>query len=171
MTLRTSEIKFICKNVSKVSVDGKRRKKTIIRDGLSFSLLDEVADRYDSQAKRLLNNSSFMPKFSEKYLESKLQSLLVHVLKDNISDLSITSAIEHLQNELVSFEEEQRVLIPLAGIRMKLDEFDCGAITLRRGGHDLLDSVLDSIAKISKESKSSPEVQEQFQAQCGLPLV
>lgn len=166
MILQESEIQFICTNLSELHNEGIRRKKIIFRDGIGFSLLDAVVDRYDSQVKRLLRNPKFMPKFSEKYLEAKFDSLLISVLKADVTESVVSAGIKQLESELLAFDVEQRVLVPLAGIQLEVDSLDCGAISLIKGGNTLLESVLESISEISKTSKNTPESQQQFEEQC-----
>lgn len=137
------EIYDICNNVSFPPKDGEWRSVKEISGQVNFSISNETLERYNKLCKLFLEKNKWSSKFSESYLDSKLQSLIAEILKASDKEKEILHQLNSLIAQYENYSTKYRVYIPLSGIKMNVDRIDIGNIVLRT----VKESYIEKIAK------------------------
>jgi hypothetical protein len=166
-TTRDSIIKQIARLVtdkSPPSQQGTRRSKIIRVGDIAFSLVDDLAVKYDGLCRQLLQQEGWVEKFSEKYIDKTLQELLANIIKDG--DINKTS--HYFDKLLIGFEEyskEQIVYVPLVGIQMHVDTLPIGKVVIKKMTEAQVNDLakkIESIVLLSKHTAEEKEHHTQF---------
>lgn len=111
-----------------------RSARLMMSEGISFALIDDIADQYARLCKQVVGHWS--RKYSEDYVTKSMNTLLARVLID-IREGNIEKAtnytseyIDGLEDEFENYSQEQQVYVPLAGILMRVDRLEIGDVTL-----------------------------------------
>jgi hypothetical protein len=125
-------------------------------DGIGYSLPVDAAALYAEQVRRLLKYADFESKFSEEFLEKKLNSILANELNGQGRD--IEGAIRNLVAECSNYKNQATVYLALEGVRASIC-IRIGNVQLVPGDPHLIDEVttrssaIINTMKIKEESK------------------
>jgi hypothetical protein len=137
---RESFIKRIIKiaeNVRDPLVRGKKRSRFIARGGATFSLTNGCLDHWDTILEDLLIKNGWDKKFSEKYIDSKLQEIISKIIMDG--NLQKTSDyFDQLIDEFEQYSKEHILCVPLFGIELNEGSIKLGTVILKKMGCVLL---------------------------------
>lgn len=153
---------FICENLSEIKDEGERRTKLIIRENITFSLTDESVDTFDWIVREVLRKNNNIEKFSEKFVQGKIEELITRILKTKISVSFANKVYIQLMIELKSYDKEFRVLVPLSGIILEENKYSFGKITLLKGGPDTISKISSDIKEVMALSNNTNEEKEIF---------
>ena len=153
---------FICENLSEIKDEGERRTKLIIRENITFSLIDESVDTFDWIVREVLRKNNNIEKFSEKFVQGKIEELITRILKTKISVSFANKVYIQLMIELKSYDKEFRVLVPLSGIILEENKYSFGKITLLKGGPDTISKISSDIKEVMALSNNTNEEKEIF---------
>lgn len=128
----------ICTNITDPMAEFDRKRKCIKKKEIASSLVDDNLDNYENKLLlKLLKSETWEKKYSEKYLDDKLRTLLSNILSlkngNNEEDLYALSLshFEKLVEEYESFTIPFLVYVPLVGIKMKIESLELGKVVLR----------------------------------------
>lgn len=113
-----------------LSSEGVRRTKVILEEGVGFALVDCAVDAFDDVTATLLNNNNWEEKFSEQYMEKRVQNLLARITKDKLDFQQTRQYVTALATDLDSYDERWVVYVPAFGVKVLLDSLNLGQVTL-----------------------------------------
>ncbi|MHA1228772.1 MAG: hypothetical protein ACTSPV_18755, partial [Candidatus Hodarchaeales archaeon] len=134
----------------------------IFSEGIAFTLLDETVNKYESLAKNILHQNDLSHKFSEKYIERKLQSIIAKIIQSNEKEKYARKLLEDLINSLLSYNQEWIVLVPLSGLEVGLDSIKLGKITIFKMTQQKMEELLTQFDKITLATKNTTEVKQRM---------
>lgn len=141
---------------------GKRRTKVISSEGVVFALLDETVDEYNELTKKLLREKNWSEKFSEKYIEEALHSIIARVIQSHEKQKDTNDLLENLINNLVNYNREWIVLVPLSGIVMQLDSIQLGKVTIYTITKERAEELLAKIETIILSTRHTDKEKQQM---------
>lgn len=142
--------------------EGEKRTKIISSEGIAFTLLDVTVDKYELLAKDILRQNDLSHKFSEKYIERKLQSIIAKIIQSNEKEKYAKKLLEDLINSLLSYDQEWIVLVPLSGLEVGLDSIKLGKITIFKMTQQKTEEFLTQFDKITLATKSTTEAKQEM---------
>lgn len=154
------KIEQICNNISQITFDGKQKTKFIATENIAFTLLDEYAILYEELISDILSEADNSEKFSEKYIDKKLQSFIAILIKEKADRNIIEKNLKIFLNELQNFNTKYRVIVPLIGIQMTPDVFSAGEIRLLKGTQSTLDTIFSEVKEIILSTRNTDEEKE-----------
>lgn len=157
-----NKIIAISQKAQKPDKQGKRRTKVISSEGVVFALLDEIVDEYNTLAKGLLRKNNWSEKFSEKYIEKSLHSIIARVIQSNEKQKDANDLLKNLINDLVNYNQEWIVLVPLSGLVMQLDSIQLGKVTLYTITKERAEELLAKIETIILSTRHTDEEKQQI---------
>jgi hypothetical protein len=137
-------LSHVLSDSSDPSLESEPAPKFFTRDGIGFELRNEFHESYEKAVKLVRSNRDWSSKFSEVYIEDKIQQLLTNVVRADRPD-PLHSQVEALIDDLTSFNSRQVVYIPMAGIEIDDGDFQIGRVTLSRFGEDDIASIVGQI--------------------------
>lgn len=117
-----------------------RRHKILVRGELELAMCDASLDAYDKVIKSLLKNADWALRFSEEFIEGKVNAILLNLAEGMASDdvkILVRDLIEYLQN----YSKEHVVYLPLTGVEVEGQPVCIGNITIK----EITDAELVSI--------------------------
>ena len=145
-------------------IDRKGEKRTVIKfsEGASFVLLDQTVDKYESLVKGILGQNDLSHKFSEKYIEGRLRSVIAKIIQSNEKERCARKSLEDLINSLLNYNQEWTVLVPLAGLELELDSIGLGKITIFKMTHQRMEEFLAEFDKITLATRTGKEAKQEM---------
>lgn len=161
--LIVKKILKIAENLQAPFARGNRRTRFISRDGISYSLTDEYVDIWDAILRDLLVNCNWNKKFSEKYVDLRLQELLNTIIKEG-SPHRAYECFDQLADEYERYSTEQILILPLFGIGLVENQIELGKITLKKLNDELTEKLIDKLSyAISNSSNTDDEKKMHFE--------
>jgi len=157
-----NKIIAISKNAQRPGERGKIRTKVISSEGVIFALLDEKVDEYNALIKGLLKENDWSEKFSEKYIEKALNSIIARVIQSLEKQKDTMDLLKNLINDLVNYNQEQIVLVPLSGIVMQLDSIQLGKVTIYTITKERAEELFAKIETIILSTRHTEEEKQQM---------
>ncbi len=158
----TNIVVEISNEAQKPGRKGEKTTKIIFSEGVTFTLLDETVNKYESLVKSILRQNDLSHKFSEKYIERKLQSIIAKITQSNEKEKYAKKYLEDLINSLLSYNQEWIVLVPLSGLEVGLDSIKLGKITIFKMTQQKMEHLLTQFDKIALATKSTTEVKQRM---------
>jgi len=136
--------------------------RTIAKDGLCFSLVDEYVELYAKIISDILQQDNWNRKISYKYAEDKFGSLLVKLLKDGNDE----HATEYFEDLIKDFEivssQECVIFLPIFGISMELNSIKLGKIKLVKLTNEKISEIKELTRIQLLKTANDPESKEFF---------
>ena len=130
-------------------------KKIFSVEGISVALLGNIAELYSSLVRGLLNKAGWGEKFSEKYIEGKLNSLIaITSVQKNFDQTK--NRLKEIDDEYLSFSTEYSVLIPIFGLIVS-KPINIGKVEFLQLDGSKIESVLGSLEKIILSTRHTDE--------------
>jgi hypothetical protein len=138
----------------------------------SLSLSSSEHKLYDQIVAKLIRHGDWDKKFSEKYIQKKLNSVLVPASKANAKERA--EMVEKMLEDLSNYDIEHEVFLPIRGIKLRGQPLHLGNVIFieqnERDVDELLDRVNNSIEKTTSaddvkailRTKMEKEVREAF---------
>lgn len=140
-----------------------KAQKWFWRENVSFTLPNE---QYIEICKILLQKEGWSEKYSERYVDSKLQKLLVDIVK--INDYGNTIELfDEFVLEYENYSDEQIVYVPLDGIQMSMDELRLGKVIFKKMTDNVINvlkSKFESIIDSLKTTDNNKEYEKKQQS-------
>jgi hypothetical protein len=108
----------ITENLHDPLVHGNRRSRFIARESTAYSITNGCLDLWDTLLKDLLIKCGWNKKFSEKYVDIRLQEIIDKIIKDGNSQKTL-EYFNQLIEEYEQYSKEYILYIPLFGIELK----------------------------------------------------
>lgn len=118
------------------------RQRIISRSNGGFTLYGEYIDKYDRLIETLLVKEGWGDKYSERHLSNEVSDLIVEALNSD-DPVSFSALFEDLVTEYEQFSEKRTVFVPLSGIRLGVDEFTIGNVSLVGMTDELMGHILE----------------------------
>ena len=158
----TSMLIEISNEAQKIGRKGEKRTKIIFSEGVPFALLDKTVGKYESLTKDILGQNDLSYKFSEKYIEGKLNSVIAKIIQSNEKERCARKSLEDLINSLLNYNQEWTVLVPLAGLELELDSIGLGKITIFKMTHQRMEEFLAQFDKITLARRTRKETKQEI---------
>jgi hypothetical protein len=153
----------IAENARDPRAHEKKRSRFISREGTAFRLTGECLDLWDDILEDLLIKNDWNKKFSEKYVDSKLQEIISKIIKDENSQKAF-EYFDQLTNEYDQFSKEHILHIPLFGIELNEGSIKIGNLNLKKMDDKNTDELVSRLEHaISKTSNTDEEKQMYFE--------
>jgi hypothetical protein len=150
------DIVKIAENLQDPFTRGNRRSRFVSRDGIAYSLTDEYLDLWDDILKELLIKHNWNMKFSEKYVDSKLQEIINNLTNDKYPQ-RVHEYFDQLENEYEQYSKEQVIYIPLFGIELDEALIELGNITLEKLSDKRTDELIERLCRVILSSSNTDE--------------
>ncbi len=134
----------IAENAQDPLVRGKRRSRFISRDGISYSLTDGCMDLWDNILEDLLIKNDWNTKFSENYVDLKLQEMICKMFKDG----DLQKALEYFDQLITEYEQyskEHILCVPLFGLELNEGSIKLGNVVLKKMDDKCTDELLSRL--------------------------
>lgn len=148
----------ISKETRDVTEIGDRKTKIIGSEGVTFTLVDDYADEFEFLIESLLLKEGWSDKYSYKFLEKSIQSIIGKQLRNKSS--SVKQSVIDLEKAYETYNTKHLVYIPLVGIEMKKEEFHLGEVILKMMNQSLLSNIQDKIETILQKSRTDDETKK-----------
>jgi hypothetical protein len=148
---------FVAKNLVN-PLDGTKH-QTYRKSAGSFTMTEDAWGEFNKLLKKLLDGEKWAAKFSETYLSSKLNDILHNALGPDAPSI-IARQFEELVGEFVCFAQERVVFIPLAGIKMHLEQLPIGRVVLRNLTGDQAERLTGRVRLIVMQTGHTEEQKE-----------
>lgn len=158
----TSMLIEISNEAQKIGRKGEKRTEIIFSEGAGFALLDQTVDKYESLVKDILGQNDLSYKFSEKYIEKRLKSVIAKIIQSNEKERCARKSLEDLINSLLNYNQEWTVLVPLAGLELELDSIELGKITIFKMTHQRMEEFLAQFDKITLASTTRMKAKQEM---------
>lgn len=158
----TNIVVEISNEAQKPGRKGGKRTEIIFSEGVTFTLLDETVNKYESLVKSILRQNDLSHKFSEKHIERKLRSIIAKIIQSNEKEKYAKKLLEDLINSLLRYDQEWIVLVPLSGLEVGLDSVKLGKITIFKMTQQRMEEFLTQFDKITLATKSTTEVKQEM---------
>jgi len=153
----------IAENTSDPLVRGTKRNMFISRGGIAYSLNNGFLDLWNNILTDLLIKYDWNKKFSEKYVDAKLQEIIVKIIKDGNSQKAF-DYFDQLLNEYEKYSKDYTVYLPLFGIELDQKTVKLGNIILKKIDDNRTDELVSILRQvISKTSNTDDEKQMFFE--------
>lgn len=155
------KIAKIAENLHEPSVRGSRRTRFVAGEDAAFSLANGALDLWDNIIKDLLIINRWNAKFSEKYLDKKLQEIMNKIIKDGDS----RKALEYFNQLVDDYEQYSKIHIlylPLFGIEMVEKPIKLGNVVLKRMDDNSIEELESRIEKTVNQSLNTDEEKQMF---------
>ncbi len=129
--------------------------KVISDENKSLILSRETAKPFDSLCSKILRMNDWDQKFSQKYIEKKVESLVIQTY-DSPSDVR-EGAVIHMLEELGQYESEQEVFLPVLGIRLDTETFELGNISFKQITDQFYSEIIERCHLSIDSTKNSDE--------------
>lgn len=157
----------IAENLQAPFARGNLRTRFISRDGISYSLTDECLDLWDTILRDLLVKCNWNKKFSEKYVDLRLQELINIIIKEE-SPQRAYEYFDQLADEYEQYSNEQILNVPLFGIELVENQIELGKITLKKLNDELTEELIEKLSyAISNSSNTDDEKKMHFDLEKG----
>ena len=130
-------------------------KKIFSSEGISVALLGDTAELYSSLSRDLLNKAGWGKKFSEKYVESKLNSLIAITSAQKSYDQT-KNRLKEIDDEYISFSTEYSVVIPIFGLIVS-DLINIGKVEFLQMDGNKIESVLGPMENVIQSTLHTDE--------------
>lgn len=162
--MREEQKELIVKKIVKISenaqnplVQGKKRNRFIAQEGTAYSLTNGCLDLWDTILKDLLIENGWNKKYSEKYVDLKLQETISKILNDGNSQKAL-EYFEQLIYEYEQYSREHILCIPLFGIELNEGEIKLGSVILKKMDDKSTEELISKLQlAISKTSNNDDE--------------
>ena len=124
----TNNLLTLSQNISDPNVKGERRTEIITSDGITFVLIDDFVDQFYDLIKKILNESNWNTKFSEKYIHKSLQTIIAKIIKSENKEDATVKLFSNFVENLTAYNTNWLCIIPLSGIELHLDEYKIGKV-------------------------------------------
>jgi hypothetical protein len=133
----------------------------ILSDGIAFELSNELVDLFEEIVQIILKQQDWNEKFSEKYIETGVQSLIAKALRDGTLQ-TIPIHLSDFESSLNQYNKKQTVYVPIHGILMSIPSLTIGNINLKLIGNIEFTQLLERIENIVHSLKATQEEREAF---------
>jgi len=152
----------ISNEAQEIGRKGEKRTVIIFSEGAGFVLLDQTVDKYESLVKDILGQNDLSHKFSEKYIEGRLKSVIAKIIQSNEKERCARKSLEDLINSLLNYNQEWTVLVPLAGLELELDSIGLGKITIFKMTHQRMEEFLAQFDKTTLATRTRKEAKQEM---------
>lgn len=152
----------ICVEAQDFGKKGAKKTKVVCVEGAGFALLDQTVDKYESLVKRILSQNDLSNKFSEKYIERKLDSIIARTAQCDNKEEHANTLMQDFVDSLLSYDKGWVVLVPLSGLEMGVDSIDLGRITIFKMTQQKMEEFLTQLDNIALATKSTMEVKQEI---------
>lgn len=135
-------------------------KKIFSAEGVPLVLLGEIAELYSSLCRDLLNKAGWGEKFSEKYIENKINSLIATTSIQKSYDQT-KDRLKEIDDEYISFSTEYSVYIPIIGLVVH-EPLHIGKVKFLQMDGNMIARVLASMEKIILSTLHTDEAKKQI---------
>lgn len=157
-----NRIIYISQNVSISNKIGKMRTFIKGSKGKTFTLLDNIANEYDKLVKKILSEKNWINKFSEKYIEKRLDSIIVEVISSSQKDKVAKILLKDLIDELVNYNRKLTVIIPISGLSIELNRVKIGKVDLFTMTKEISDELLEKIEDIILHTQATDNFKQKL---------
>ena len=133
-----------------------RRRRFISRDGISYCLTDRFLDFWDDILRDLLIKHKWNTKFSEKYVDSKLQEIISNLIRDR-SPQKAHEYLDQLEKEYEHYSIEQVLRIPLFGIELDERLIELGNVTFKKLNDERTEELIVMLNQAISNSSNTDE--------------
>jgi hypothetical protein len=154
--LNVKKILKIVENLQAPFARGNRRTRFTARDGIQYSLRDECLDLWDTILRDLLVKYNWNKKFSEKYLDLRLQEIINNIIKDGRPQRAY-EYFDQLADEYEQYSNEQILNIPLFGIELNEKTIELGNITLKNLNDELTEELIARLSHVISNSSNTDD--------------
>ncbi len=158
----TSMVMDISNEAQEIGNTSRKRTEIMYIEGIQFALLDQTVDKYESLVKGILGQNDLSHKFTEKYIERRLKSVIAKTIKSNEKERCARKCLEDLISRLFNYSHKWTVLVPLAGLELKLDSIRLGKITIFKMTQEKMEEFLVQFDNITLATRNGKEVKQQM---------
>lgn len=120
---------------------------TIMVEGNPLTMLPDQVEEFRDILNDLINKEGWGEKFSEKFIDDRLQKILVSLASEH-KDETAAQHLLRLLEEYANFDTVHTVYIPLVGVVIPSSELELGNIRLVNITQPAIDAVLDNARSI-----------------------
>ena len=133
--------------------------KTIIThfEGVTFQLMDDGVDLYQELLNDIAKNQKYQKKFSEVFINKKIQSVFSHLIKTSFDERNIDDELRKLFDYFDNYNTSYRVLVPLANLQIEDEKYEAGVVTLYKGTVQKIDKILEDIRSVVLTTENSED--------------
>jgi hypothetical protein len=135
--------------------------KVVISEGIGFALDDKLALLFYDISKKFVQDDIWGKKFSEKYVNNKLDNMLIKIIRDGNS-ANAMNYLEEFIEELDNYSAELIVYVPLDGIEMPIQKMQIGKVILKNMNDEEITELTTKIEQIVLSSKNTPTEKEYY---------
>lgn len=152
----TKRIKHFVDCQSKINDKYKFRQRILSYEGNAIILHDKIANDYDELINSLLKNEEYSSKFSEKFLNKKIQQIVIKY-DTELNEQGLKRNIEELFVELDTYDREFNILVPIRGVVVQNPKTEIGNTTLFLADESFLKELDNRFSRIISTGKHSEE--------------
>jgi len=145
---------IIATNVPDLSSD-KFPYKIVSKEDSSLILSREAAKPFGLLCSKILRISDWDRKFSQKFIEGKVESLIIAAYETSMNELE--DRISELLNELESYNPKHEIILPIVGLRLGMDRFELGNVLFRRVTDETYSEVIERVNRAIDLTKNTDE--------------
>lgn len=134
---------------------GKFPYKIISNESKTIILSHETAKPFNSLCSKILKNNDWDQKFSQKFIESKIGSLIC-----NSYDLppdGRKESVDKMLKELESYEIEQEVILPVFGLLLHTEIYELGNVSFKNVTDQNYSEIIERINVAINSTKNTAE--------------
>jgi low affinity Fe/Cu permease len=135
--------------------------KVVISEGIGFALDDQLSALFFDTSKYFIQDAVWGKKFSEKYINNKLDSILIKITRDG-NLVNAKNYLDELVKELDSYSTEFIVYVPLDGIKMTTAKMQIGKVILKNMDNESISELTTRIEQIILSTRNTPNEKEHF---------
>jgi len=156
----SKKINKIAKNISKDFGAEIFPMKMISAEGVSFALFGDIVELYNELVRDLLNKVGWGDKFSEKYIENKLNSLIAKTASEKSYDKTV-ERVKEIDDEYIEFTTKCSVFIPIFGLAVS-QPLIIGKVEFLQIDNTKLESILCSMKDVILLTSNTDEEKQQI---------
>lgn len=146
---------------SAMDSEGKWKTRFFCHDGIGLTLLDDIADLFESIIRSILQEESLGEKFSEKFIETRLLKVIKQCVENGLNEENTITYLNNAILELEAFDTEYVVIIPVDGIKVvDLRELVLGQVRLFEMREETASNYFNIIEKVILGTRNTKEEQQ-----------
>jgi hypothetical protein len=146
---------IIVKNASDLKT-GKFPYKIISNESKSVILSHETAKPFNSLCSKILTINDWDQKFSQKFIENKIESLICRSY-DDISNDVLEESVGQMLKELESYKIEQEVVLPVFGLLLNTEIYELGNVSFKELTDHTYSEIIERVIFAIDSTKNTAE--------------
>ncbi len=145
---------IIAKNVPDLKT-GKFPYKIISNESKSIILSHETAKPFNSLCSKILKINDWDQKFSQKFIENKIESLICKSY--DISPGELEESVHEMLKELESYKIEQEVILPVFGLLLDTEIYELGNVSFKKVTDQTYSDIIERVNFAIDSTKNTAE--------------